>query len=101
MAPPKLNIRNYIYMRKSISKTKVSWRISSTRTDKTPQLCQKITPTKKRKIFRLIFKLFDGDEEDWKIYSWHINASKLPKHILRILDIINYICLSHGMKEEN
>ena len=65
---------------------------------KPPQFCQStedIINKKKEKSFKQIFKLLDGDE-DSKISSTHINTSKLPKNILRILEPI----LSE-LKEEN
>ena len=65
---------------------------------KSPQFCQStedIINKKKEKSFKQIFKLLDGDE-DSKISSTHINTSKLPKNILRILEPI-----LNELKEEN
>ena len=91
---------------------------------KTPHFCQsteEIINKKKEKSFKQIFKLLDGDE-DSKISSTHINTSKLPKNILKILEpilnelkeenetlnelefflfLINYIFFCHGMIKEN
>ena len=65
---------------------------------KPPQFCQStedIINKKKEKSFKQIFKLLDGDE-DSKISSTHINISKLPKNILKILEPI-----LNELKEEN
>ena len=65
---------------------------------KPPQFCQStedIINKKKEKSFKQIFKLLDGDE-DSKISSTHINTSKLPKNILRILEPV-----LNELKEEN
>ena len=81
MSLTKIHIRNYIYMGKKLSKTKIM----------EEEYCQvQIKPLalpvyrqqKKEKLFKQIFKLSDPDEEDSKISSPHINTSKLPKNIL-------------------
>ena len=66
--------------------------------NKPPRFCEsteEIINRKKEKSFRQIFKLLDGDE-DSKISSTHINISKLPKNILKILQPI-----FNELKEEN
>lgn len=56
---------------------------------------KKLLIEKKEKSFRQIFKLLDGDE-DSKISSTHMNISKLPKNISKILEPI-----FNELKEEN
>ena len=66
--------------------------------NKSPQFCEsteEIINRKKEKSFRQIFKLLDGDE-DSKISSTHMNISKLPKNISKILEPI-----FNELKEEN
>ena len=66
--------------------------------NKPPKFCEsteEIINRKKEKSFRQIFKILDGDE-DSKISSTHINISKLPKNILKILQPI-----FNELKEEN
>ena len=66
--------------------------------NKSPQFCEsteEIINKKKEKSFKQIFKLLDGDE-DSKISSTHMNISKLPKNILKILQPI-----FNELKEEN
>ena len=66
--------------------------------NKPPQFCEsteEIINRKKEKSFRQIFKLLDGDE-DSKISSTHMNISKLPKNISKILEPI-----FNELKEEN
>ena len=66
--------------------------------NKPPKFCEsteEIINRKKEKSFRQIFKILDGDE-DSKISSNHINISKLPKNILKILQPI-----FNELKEEN
>ena len=65
---------------------------------KTPKFCEStedIINKKKEKSFKQIFKILDGDE-DSKISSTHINISKLPKNIVKILQPI-----FNELKEEN
>ena len=66
--------------------------------NKSPQFCditEEIINKKKEKSFRQIFKLLDADE-DSKISATHMNTSKLPKNISKILEPI-----FNELKEEN
>jgi hypothetical protein len=66
--------------------------------NKSPQFCEsteEIINKKKEKSFKQIFKLLDGDE-DSKISYTHMNISKLPQNIIKILQPI-----FNELKEEN
>ena len=66
--------------------------------NKSPQFCEsteEIINKKKEKSFKQIFKLLDGDE-DSKISYTHMNISKLPPNIIKILQPI-----FNELKEEN
>ena len=66
--------------------------------NKPPQISettQEIINKKKEKCFKQIFRALDGDEDNL-ISSTHMNISKLPKNIYRILEPI-----FNELKEEN
>ena len=71
--------------------------------DKTPSIDSllRILSSKKRKIFLANIYIIGLKPRRLELSLTHINTSKSPKNILRILDVSNYYYLSHRKKEEN